>query len=281
MSERLVTTRWRAVTPILTGLILIVLGGATRSAAESTSSLPDSALQATTPTTFTLSITPRRGEIGSTFTVAMTMAPGPCGGPDVGFYLDGAVESGRELAPVAPMPDSCTAQATVTVPDSWLAGAKRIYGTYGAIQVPPGEHAAIFIVTEPATPSPSPSGSTSVGKKPSPSPSAVVSQSPNPEAQPLPAVLSGLPASAGSRSPAGSASAAPGVSYTPTRSRSLADLRSTDTGVDMYPFAWLALGLAAIAGLLGAIVVRRRRAAGEADGRHRQAPGRWNASDYQ
>jgi len=229
---------------------------------------------------FTVTVTPDHGPVGSTFTatLAITGVDDGCDDWDVAFYLDGSVKSGLELAPPTKMSGSCTAQATITVPTSWSTGSKRIYATYGVPFVLPGEQAGIYTVT-----------ATGFGTGPTPSASASAPSTPTPTSakstRPS-AKLSTTPAAGHATSPANSpgsdtAASESQVAYTPPSGRqNLADLTKTDdAGLGGYTFAWVAIGLATIAGLLGAMLFRRRMAAAESEGRHRPAPGRWNASE--
>jgi hypothetical protein len=254
----------------------VVLGGAVPAQARSSGSEVAARVQ------FAVTVSPHHGVAGSTFTATLTISPGPCDGLEVGFYLDGSVQPGRELAPLTTMSESCIASATVTVPQSWSSGTKRIYGTYGTLSVPPNERGASFTVPDPEpSPSPTPSPSVSSGRNasPSPTPTATATRTPG-STETTPASAVGTPSTGAPNSqPAGAHASVSDTPPTPA-ARTLADLQTSDAGHGISVFTWLGLGLVTIAGLIGAMVFRRRMAVAETEGKHRQAPGRWNASDY-
>ncbi len=274
MPTALAGSRWRTVAVVLAGIALVVLGGATASTANAAQP------QAAARMRFTVTVAPDHGPVGSTFTatLAITGVDDECNDWDVAFYLDGSVKSGLELAPPAKMSDSCTAQATITVPSSWSTGNKRIYATYGVPFVLPGEVAGIYTVAASGFgPGPTPSVSASAPSTPTPTSTKTARTS----AKPSVTGAAGHATSAAGSPSSDAAASESQVVYTPPSGRqNLADLTKTDDrGLGSYTFAWVAIGLGTIAGLLGAMLVRRRMAVAESEGRHRPAPGRWNASN--
>jgi hypothetical protein len=284
--------RWRTVAVVLAGIALVVLGGATASTASAAhpqvaaqlqaAAQPEASaqLQAAARLQFTVTVAPDHGPVGSTFTatLAITGVDDNCDHWDVAFYLDGSVKSGLELAPPVKMSDSCSAQAIITVPTSWSIGNKKIYATYGIPFVLPGEQAGTYTVTASGFgtgPTPSGSASATSTSTPTPTPTA------RPSAKPATTSAAGDGTTTASSPRTDAAASESQVVYTPPSGRqNLADLTKTnDPGLGGYTFAWVAIGLSAIAGLLGAMLVRRRMAAAESEGRHRPAPGRWNASN--
>lgn len=230
--------------------------------------------QAASQPRFVVAVSPGHGPVGGTFQATLTMSGATCYPLSVGFYLDGAVGQGLELAPAVTMPESCQATTTIKTPSSWSAGPHRIVGTYVVPIVPRHEQQATFNVD--AAPSQPTTGPTST-PAPSPKPSAgATSATPTGTANPS-ATITTAPAGAetGATTPpqslpgsAPSVHALAGASAQPSSGLAMpvaAEIHS-NTGHPSGALLWVAaIGIIAV-GLFGGWVVRKQQREGPPSG---------------
>lgn len=228
---------------------------------------------ASPPPRFVVSVSPNHGPVGGTFQATLTMTGATCDPVIVGFYLNGAVGQGLELAPMVTMSPSCQATATIMTPSSWTTGPHRIVGTYLVPVVPRHEQQATFNVdtapaagpTSTAAPTAQPSlGATSAAPSGTSSAPATTTTSP-----------AGVPSGSVTPSQSSKTSAPPSVQAlgepsarpsSPLATPVAADIDSTPRQ-PAEALLWVAtIGIIAV-GLFGSWVVRKQRRAASPSGR--------------